>query len=145
MAPVYLDSSILVSLVMNDPRAPQARTILGSRESCTSQLSEIECQAGLSFQFSVALTGLPASEQILNTILDGMQIIQLTPAVLNHARTLVRRHRTGLGLRTLDALHIASCAEMQAQFGVTRIEYITADRRQHNAFLAEGFSGTLLP
>jgi hypothetical protein len=33
---------------------------------------------------------------------------------------------------------------MQAQFGVGTVEYITADRRQHSAFTAEGFSGALL-
>jgi hypothetical protein len=72
-------------------------------------------------------------------------MIQVTSAVLGQARTLVRRHRSGIGLRTLDALHIASCAEVQAQLGAGTIEYITADRRQHNAFTSEGFSGALLP
>jgi hypothetical protein len=72
-----------------------------------------------------------------------MLILQITFSVLVQARTLVRRHRSGIGLRTLDALHVASCAEVRAQ-GVA-IEYITADKRQHVAFTSEGFSGILLP
>jgi hypothetical protein len=35
--------------------------------------------------------------------------------------------------------------EIQAQLGVGAIEHITADQRQHSAFTAEGFFGTLLP
>jgi predicted nucleic acid-binding protein len=144
MVLVYLDSSVLVSIALGDPRGSQARTILGSRDSCTSELSLVECQAGLSSQYSAAPGGLPAAERALNVVLSRIQMIQLTSAVLSQARTLIRRHRSGLGLRTLDALHIASCAELQAQLGAGTIEYITADRRQHNAFTAEGFSGALL-
>lgn len=144
MATVYLDSSIIVCIVTNDPRGIQAKAILGSRNSCTSQLSVVECQAGLSYQFSAAPGGLPASEQILDNILAGMQIVQVTPTIISEARTLIRRHRSGLGLRTLDALHVASCTQMRAQLGDAAVEYITADRRQHNAFTAEGFHGTLL-
>lgn len=61
-----------------------------------------------------------------------------------HARTLVRRHRAGIGLRTLDALHLATSIEIQAQLGAGTVEYITADRRQHTAFMAEGFAGAFL-
>ena len=82
MAFVYLDSSIIISIVLNDPRGSQAQTILGSRNCYTSQISEVECQAGLSYQFSSAPSGLPASEQMLNTILAGMQIAQLTPTII---------------------------------------------------------------
>jgi hypothetical protein len=87
----------------------------------------------------------PAAEQSLDAVLDRMHIIQVTSTVLVQARTLVRRHRSGIGLRTLDAIHVASCGEVRAQVGAGAIEYITADRRQHVAFMSEGFSGALLP
>jgi predicted nucleic acid-binding protein len=145
MPVVYIDSSVLVSIALGDPRGFQALAILGSRDSCTSELSPVECQAGLSFQYAGASGGLPAAEQSLNTVLGRIQMIQVTSDVLRQARTLVRRHRSGIGLRTLDALHVASCTEVQAQLGAGTVEYITADRRQHNAFTAEGFFGALLP
>jgi hypothetical protein len=44
-----------------------------------------------------------------------MHIIQLTSSVLVQACTLVRRHRSGIGLPTLDAIHVASCGEVRAQ------------------------------
>jgi predicted nucleic acid-binding protein len=145
MAFVYLDSSVLVAIALGDPRGTQAVAILGSRDSCTSALSPVECQAGLSFQYVTAPGGLPAAEQALDTVLDRVHIIQVTSSVLVQARTLVRRHRSGIGLRTLDAIHVASCGEVRAQVGAGAIEYITADRRQHVAFMSEGFSGALLP
>jgi uncharacterized protein with PIN domain len=145
MSLLYVDSSVLVSMALGDQRGLQALAILGSRDSCTSELSSVECQGGLSINYSEAPSGLPVAEQVLNTLLGRMQVIQVTSAVLRQARTLVRRYRTGIGLRTLHALHIASCAEVQAQLGAGTIEYITADRRQHNAFTSEGFSGALLP
>ena len=144
MAFVYLDSSVLVAIALGDPRGAQALSILGSRDSCTSAISPVECQAGLSFQYATAPSGLPDAEQALDTVLDRMWIIQVTSSVLVQARTLVRRHRSGIGLRTLDAIHVASCGEVRAQVGARAIEYITADRRQHVAFTSEGFSGAFL-
>ena len=144
MAIVYLDSSVLVAIALRDARGSQTLHVLGSRSAYTSEISQVECQAGLSFQFAKASSGLPSAEQALNAVLARVQMIQVTEAVLAQARTLVRRHRAGLGLRTLDALHLASCVEVQAQLGFGAVEYITADRRQHVAFTAEGFSGTLV-
>lgn len=145
MTVVYLDSSVVVSIALGDPRGVQALAIIGPRDAYTSELASVECQAGLSFQFANTRSGLPAAEQSLNAVLSRMQLIQVTTAILIQARTLVRRHRAGIGLRTLDALHIASCAEIQTHLGTSTVEYITADRRQHSAFTAEGFTGTVLP
>jgi predicted nucleic acid-binding protein len=144
MAFVYLDSSVLVAIALGDPRGAQALAILGSRDACTSALAAVECQGGLSFQFATASGGLPAAEQALDAIFDRMWMIQLTPSVLVQARTLVRRHRSGIGLRSLDAIHIASSGEVRTQVGAHAIDYITADRRQHVAFTAEGFRGALV-
>ena len=145
MTVVYLDSSVLVSIALRDTRGFQALAILGSHDAYSSELSQVECQSGLSFQYASAPSGLPTAEQALNAVLARVQMIQITPAILGQARTLVRRHRAGLGLRTLDAVHLASCIEIQAQLGTGAVEYITADQRQHSAFTAEGLFGTLLP
>lgn len=145
MIVVYLDSSVLVSIALRDVRGSKALTILGSRDAYSSELSQVECQSGLSFQYARAPSGLPTAEQALNGVLARVQMIRITPTILSQARILVRRHRAGLGLRTLDAVHLASCIEIQAQLGTGAVEYITADQRQHSAFTAEGFFGTLLP
>ena len=144
MALVYIDSSVLVSIALGDARGAPALAVIGSRDACTSGLSAVECQAGLSVQYSAEPGGLPSAEQALNAVFSRMQIIQLTDGVLSQARTLVRRHRSGIGLRTLDAIHVASVTEVQNLLGAGTVEYVTADRRQHGAFTAEGFAGVLL-
>ncbi len=144
MAFVYLDSSVLVAIALGDQRGNQALSLIGSRHSCTSAISPVECQAGLSSQYAAAPRGLPVAEKALEIVLTRTLVIQVTDAVLVQARTLVRRHRTGIGLRTLDAIHVASCGEVRTQVGTSAIEYITADKRQHAALMSEGFSGTLL-
>jgi predicted nucleic acid-binding protein len=141
---VYLDSSVLGAIALADRRGRQALALLRSRDSCTSAVSAIECQAGLTFQFAAASAGLQMAEQALDSVLDRMHIIQVTTSVLVQARTLVRRYRSGIGLRTLDAIHVACCSEVRTQVGPAAVEYITADKRQHLAFMSEGFSGTLL-
>ena len=140
---VYLDSSVLAAIALGDPRGTQAVAILGARDSCTSALAPVECQAGLSFEFANARYGLPAAEQALDAVFHRMRISQMTTSVLFQARTLVRRHRSGIGLGTLDAIHLASCGEVRAQIGGA-IEYVTAEKRQHVTFMSEGFSGTLI-
>ncbi len=144
MTLIYLDSSVIVSIALGEPRGIQVLAIVGPRDAFTSEISAVECQSGLSSQYATAPSGLPVAEKALNAVLGRLQMIQLTPAVLGQARTLVRRHRAGIGLRTLDALHVASAAEVQSQLGTGTIEYLTADRRQHGAFTAEGFTGTLI-
>src|SRR5271165_3766460 len=99
MALLYLDSSVLVSMALGDQRGLQALAILGSRDSCTSELSLVECQAGLSLNFADASGGLPAAEQVLNALFGRMQLIQVSSTVMIQARTLVRRYRSGIGLR----------------------------------------------
>lgn len=145
MATVYLDSSVLVAIALGGERGINVLAMVGTRDSWTSAISPVECEAGLSFQYASAPGGLPAAEQALNAVLVHTHIIEVTINVLVQARTLVRRHRAGIGLRTLDAIHVASCGELRALIGAAAIEYVTADRRLHAAFTAEGLSGTLLP
>jgi hypothetical protein len=71
MALLYIDSSVLVSMALGDQRGMQALAILGSRDSCTSELSAVECQAGLSFHYSDAPGGLPPALNKRSTLLLG--------------------------------------------------------------------------
>src|SRR5438309_408267 len=102
MTLVYLDSSVLVAIILGDKRGSRTLSLLGSRAACCSEIAAVECQAGLSFQFHLAPEGLPAAERALNDLLSRMQLIQALPSVLLQGRSLVRRYRPGLGLRALD-------------------------------------------
>jgi|SRR5450432_598368 len=142
---VYLDTSILVSMALPDPRGKLASNILKSDPAYSSELCIVECQSGLSQYFASRASGLPAAEAALLKLLDRIRLVRLDRSVLEEARTLVRKYRIGVGLRSLDAIHIASCINMKQQGRPLSLTYLTADRRQHTAFQAEGFSGTLLP
>jgi predicted nucleic acid-binding protein len=142
---IYLDASVLVSIILKHSRGNQAIALMHSELGFTSEICMVECQAALSQHFASTDTGLPLAETDLAATLEEMQIVGINQAVLQQARALVRRYRVGLGLRTLDAIHIASCLSVAAQIRPSKVIYLTADRRQHAAFQAEGFSGTLLP
>lgn len=46
--------------------AERVPALVGSRDAFTSELSAVECQAGLSFQYSTAPSGLPIAGKALN-------------------------------------------------------------------------------
>jgi predicted nucleic acid-binding protein len=56
------------------------------------------------------------------------ELVEVGPIVLSQAEELVQR----AGLRTLDALHVASALTFQAASGLT-IPFVTADVRQRDA------------
>lgn len=64
-------------------------------------------------------------------------MIEVGPIVLSHAEELVEK----TGLRTLDALHVASALSFQAAVSLT-IRFVTADIRQREA--AEALSLNLV-
>jgi hypothetical protein len=52
-----------------------------------------------------------------------------------------------IGLRSADAIHLATANEFKEAVGLDddiRLEYLTSDRKQHQAFTAEGFEGLFL-
>jgi predicted nucleic acid-binding protein len=56
------------------------------------------------------------------------ELVEVGPIVLSHAEELVQK----TGLRSLDAIHVASALTFQAASGLT-IPFITADVRQREA------------
>ncbi|HEY2933805.1 MAG TPA: type II toxin-antitoxin system VapC family toxin [Acidobacteriota bacterium] len=146
---LYVDASTLVSIALNDPaRAPKAlKHISKYDEVMTSDLSRVECQAGLSSQLSNHPDLLVAAEQNMNRVLNRLMVLNIATSVVDMARTLIRRHRVSIGLRSADAIHLASANEFRQAVGLTNdlhLEYLTSDRKQHQAFTAEGFEGLFL-
>jgi len=144
---LYVDSSVVVSAAL---RQGQAIIFLEKNFPlysyfATSELTHVEGQSGVSFQLS-SLQKNPADfEQNLNQILAAMVCYTPNSLVIGIARSLVKRYRAGLGLRTLDSIHLATASIIRQGLGSQgHIEYVTADRKQHEAFSVEGFLGTLL-
>jgi hypothetical protein len=147
---LYIDSSILVSIgTQNSERSKQAIEHLKQYQHLgSSELSVVEAQAGLSAQLSEHPSLLVDAEQNMNQIFGSMILYSVDSLVLGHARALVKRHRKSIGLRNMDAIHVATLnliAESYASYSESFImEYLTSDRKQHAAFTAEGCVGVCL-
>jgi hypothetical protein len=144
---LYVDSSVVVSAAL---RNPQTLSFLEKKFSLysycvTSELTHVEGQSGVSFQMSQLKKNPADFEQNLNQILASMVCYAPGSLVIGLARSLVKRYRASLGLRTLDSIHLATASIIRQGLGSDGyVEYVTADRRQHEAFTVEGFLGTLL-
>lgn len=138
---LYIDSSTLVSLVLeNSPKI--LRTLQSYDRVVSSELSQVECQSGLSFQISKDLDIRTQAEQQLNQMFSRIDLFRITSEIIAVARGLVRSYRVSIGLRTLDALHLATAKELQRiSSGSGTVEFLTSDKRQFAAFTAEGFVG----
>ena len=149
MKVLYLDSSILVSLAIRDRLRFSKLTarIQEAEQLISNEIAIVEAQAGLSFGLSDNARELVDAEQNLNQILAALSLTQIDSLTLGHARALVKRYRVSIGLRTLDAIHLASANLVREGFSDTpgfRMTYLTADRKQHAAFTAEGHVGMCL-
>ncbi len=147
---LYLDSSVLVSLALYDPVRIQKAQIKMKQFDVlgTNELAIVECQAGLSSQLGNKGVDLTDAEQNLNQILARIYLYKIDSLILGHARSLVKSYRNSLGLRTLDAIHLATANLILQSFnsstGESHMEYLTADRKQHSAFTTEGYVGSLI-
>jgi hypothetical protein len=147
---LYLDSSILVSIGCQDSeRSKQATEHLKKYQHLgSSEISVVEAQAGLSAQLGDDPSFLVDAEQNMNQIFGRLVLYSVDSLVLGHARALVKRHRKSIGLRIMDSIHVATfnlIAESCSTFSENVVlEYITADRKQHAAFTAEGHIGLCL-
>lgn len=149
---LYLDSSVLVGIAICDPKifdeASERIRLFEVRTS--SELAIVECQSGLTFQLSQHENAGQTAyfEQNLNQLLGSLQMVAVSPLVLAHARALVRSYRVSQGLRSLDAVHVATANFLQQGLSTAklayRFQYLTADRRQHAVFSSEGHVGHYL-
>ncbi len=143
---LYLDSSILVSIALDDPlRGKQALEHIQQFDLAgTSLLSLVECQSGISFQLSQSPSLLVSAEQNINRLFETVEMINLNQQITHRARSLVKQYRVLLGLRSADAIHLACANEVRVNLEndpTFRIQYLTSDHRQHQAFTAEGYTG----
>lgn len=146
---LYLDSSLIVALAADDPkRGARVMSMIQKFDAVgTSELAIVEGQSGLSAQFANAPTERLKAEENLNRILAGMTLYTVGSLVLGSARSLVKRYRSVTGLRAMDAIHIATAGlirEAGQGTDLETLEYATADRRQHETFVAEGYLGELV-
>ena len=144
-----MDSSIWVSLVLRDAsREVQIMKILaGYDRLATSELSQVEISSGIHAQTGNDVERATLAYQNLNRLMTTIDFFSINSAVIQEAMRLVRDHRVSVGLRSLDAIHVATAIRILNPYvtrGSLEMEYLTADQRQHDAFSREGFIGNCL-
>lgn len=122
----YVDSSALLKLVAREPETSALETELANRDGLvTSRLAVLECRrAARRVQQRSVL-------QRVDDVLDALYLIDLTPAILDHASVVEPPT-----LRSLDSVHLATALSI----GDATLAVITYDVRLADASRAAGLS-----
>lgn len=127
----YFDTSVLVKRYVKEEGSTAARKLFQRYRFLSSAVAPVEALSALGRRRSTGeLTqrDFLAIRSRLHKDRAYWELVELGPIVLSQAEELVQK----TGLRTLDALHVASALAFQAASGLT-VPFITADVRQHDA------------
>ncbi|MDE2059179.1 MAG: type II toxin-antitoxin system VapC family toxin [candidate division NC10 bacterium] len=127
----YFDTSVLLKRYIREAGSAQARASLRRHRFLSSAIAPVEAMSALCRR----RTSGELAEEDFAVILSRMrrdrsywELVAVTPLVLTDAEELIQT----TGVKTLDALHLASVLAFQAMSGI-RIPFITADIRQRDA------------
>lgn len=127
----YFDTSILVKRYVKEEGSTTARRLLQRYRFLSSAVAPVEVWSALSRRRTAGeLTprDFLAIRSRLHKDRGYWELVEVGAIILSQAEELVQK----TGLRTLDALHVASALTFQAASGLT-IPFITADVRQRDA------------
>lgn len=139
---IYVDSSILLAVYLQQPRAAEARALLAAPQpKATSWLLAIEVPGVL----RRALGARPADRRLLEASLlafDGdLRALELYSGLEEIAERVRADERFG-GCRALDAIHVATALLLREEAG-TGVQVATFDERLRRT--AEAFRLPVLP
>ena len=131
MSWAYFDSSVLVKRYVSEQGSAAARRLLRRYRFLSSAVAPVEVLSLLSRRCAIgelAQRDLAAIQARLDKDRSYWELVEVSEIVLDRAEELVQ----STGLKTLDALHIASARTFQAASSLA-IPFITADVRQRKA------------
>lgn len=136
---VYADTSFLVSLYSPDVHSASAAATIARLRAAVflTPLGELELLNALElrvFRKEASVSEIRQSQARLQEhIASGFFLPQAMPAtVYERAQHISRRRSAGLGLRTLDILHVASALLLKGE------RFLSFDQRQERLAKAEG-------
>jgi len=119
---MYLDSAIIVKLAVAEPDSEFYMTLVDGRtDLVVSALSFPGCRSALARKAdSGEITQNEYTEacEVINEMLSGYSGITVADVdndTLDFSSTVIERCRGKIALRTLDAIHIATCMKISAQ------------------------------
>ena len=134
----YFDTSVLVKRYVQEPGSAAARRLLQRYQFLSSAVAPVEVLSVVNRRRTLGeLTqrDYVAIRSRLRKDHSYWELVEVGEIVLNHAEDLAQK----TGLRTLDALHLASALTFQAASGLI-VPFITADGRQRNAAATLGLN-----
>lgn len=131
-APVYADTSLLVSLYLADANTPAALAAVSraARPLILTPWQEFEMENALQlrlFRRESSRADLDGAEECLEADLAAGAIVAVNfpmPPVLALARQLTAAHSAALGTRAFDVFHVAAAVRLEAH------AFLTFDVRQ---------------
>jgi predicted nucleic acid-binding protein len=121
----YLDTSVLLPLYVPEPLTNQAVAIFeDSNNACISRLSEAEFYSALARKIRTSETARSVAQRVAELFerhlrTNAYTVVQVTDEAFGQCIDYLRGF--GSPLRTLDALHLATCARAQ-------LPLVTADK-----------------
>lgn len=129
----YMDTSVLLKRYLEESGAAEARRHLRRYRVVSSAITPVEATSALwrrRVVGDVADVDLQAVLRRLTEDRSHWEFVDLTTDVLDRAEQVIQR----TGVRTLDAVHLASALTIQAANGRRRpSQFITSDARQRDA------------
>jgi predicted nucleic acid-binding protein len=128
----YFDTSALVKRYIRERGSAQVLSLLGRHDLLSSAITLIE----VLFALSRKRRDGDLSEENFSAVLSRIEserarweLVEVAEPVLDQAQEIVKG---AVSVRTLDAIHIASCLTFEAAAGM-RIPFITGDGTQRDA------------
>jgi hypothetical protein len=129
--PAYFDASVLVKRYVQEDGSALARVLLRRHRCVVSAIGPLEVTSALLRRAAAGHLSGRDVERFL-TRMQGDRIhwdlLEVDRQVLEHAEEIVR----GGGVRTLDALHLASAMTVE-DYSRPRLAFVTADAEQRDA------------
>jgi predicted nucleic acid-binding protein len=135
---IYLDTGCLVKLYYPEPDSAAVAARVSNRTICYTELHSLELANALELKVfrkeATAAQVLAVTKLIQDDILAGVLIVPVCswPGHWEHAVRLSKQHTAGIGARSLDVLHCALAADLQA------LEFITTVLKQSTLAKAMG-------
>jgi predicted nucleic acid-binding protein len=127
----YFDTSVLVKRYVQEEGSSHARRLLRKHRILTSAIAPTEAISALSRRHTLEeLTAKHFSEIFSRIKADRAywELVEVSALVLKEAEEVILK----TGLRTLDAIHLASMLTFQNASGI-QLPFITGDSKQQEA------------
>ena len=127
----YFDTSVLVKRYLPEEGSRRARELIRRHRFVSCITAPLEAFSAFSRREAAGDLSAPGFNAILARLRTDrvrFELVELSDAILSRAETVIAR----TGVRTLDALHIASALNFH-ELSRVQLAFITADERQRDA------------